>query len=116
MSQFLENLHEEADLIILDGPPLFIVDSQILASKVGGILLVVRQGATLTAAANSVLNQLKLLKANILGVVLNYIPQGNTYYGDYRYAHADKPDEKVETIDSTQGVRDIHPSEQTHIP
>lgn len=85
MTQLLEKLNKKADIIILDGPPLFIVDSQILASKVGGVLLVIRQGDTLTAIARAMIDQLKLLEVNVLGVVVNRIPRAASYYFDGYY-------------------------------
>jgi Mrp family chromosome partitioning ATPase len=58
------------------------MDAQILASRVGGILLVVRQGGTITAIARAMLDQLDLMEANVLGAVLNCISQKQTYYFD----------------------------------
>lgn len=100
MSQLLKKLQKIADVIIIDGPPLFIVDSQILASQVGGVLLVVRQGDTLTAVARSMLDQLKLIQANLLGVVLNRASRANTYYFDgyYHNIHEDKMQEQLDKI------------------
>jgi polysaccharide biosynthesis transport protein len=74
MDKFLADLQENFDVIILDSPPLFIMDAQILASKVGGILMVVRLGDTITAVARSMLDQLHLMDAHVLGAVLNCAP------------------------------------------
>jgi succinoglycan biosynthesis transport protein ExoP len=82
MTQLLENLQKKADVVILDGPPLFVMDTQILASKVGGILLVIRQGNTLTAVARAMVNQLNLMDANLLGIVLNRVPRTGAHYPD----------------------------------
>ncbi len=82
MTQLLEKLQKKVDAVILDGPPIFVMDAQILASKVGGILLVIRQGNTLTATARAMVNQLNLMNANLLGVVLNRVPRTGTYYPD----------------------------------
>ena len=75
MTKLLDQLQKEFDLIIIDGPPLFIEDSLIMAAKVGGILLVIRQGGTITASAHAMLDQLNLLGASVLGVVLNRVPR-----------------------------------------
>jgi polysaccharide biosynthesis transport protein len=82
MAQLLKQLQKEQDIVIIDGPPLFIEDSQILASRVAGVLLVIRQGNTLTAAARAMIDQLKLIDANVLGVVLNGVPSAENYYFD----------------------------------
>jgi Mrp family chromosome partitioning ATPase len=96
MTRLLEKLQKSADVIIIDGPPLFIVDSQILASKVGGILLIVRQGSTITAVARAMLRQLNLMEVNVLGAILNRVPRAETYYFDgyYRNTLPDQPEKK----------------------
>jgi capsular exopolysaccharide synthesis family protein len=102
MSQLLRQLQTEVDIVIVDGPPLFIVDSQILASKVGGILLVIRRGDTLTAVARAMLDQLKLIDANVLGVVLNRVPPTETYYFDGKYNHNNNHKKNIDEIESLQ--------------
>jgi Mrp family chromosome partitioning ATPase len=84
MTRLLGDLQRNFDVVIIDGPPLFIMDAQILASRVGGIVLVVRQGDTLTAVARSMLDQLNFMEANVFGAVLNCVPQKQTYYFDER--------------------------------
>jgi capsular exopolysaccharide synthesis family protein len=92
MDHLLEKLQKEADIVIIDGPPMFIADSQVLALKVDGILLVVRQGGTITAVARAMLDQLKIMDVHVIGVVLNCIPRTDSYYFDgyYRIVHKDK--------------------------
>jgi capsular exopolysaccharide synthesis family protein len=84
MTGLLGALQKNSDVVIIDGPPLFIMDAQILASRVGGIVLVVRQGDTLTAVARSMLDQLNFMEANVFGAVLNCAPQKQSYYFDER--------------------------------
>jgi len=85
MSQLLDKLKKHTDVVILDGPPLFVMDAQILASKVNGILLVIRQGNTLVAAARTMINQLNLMDANLLGVVLNRVKRNDMNYPNGYY-------------------------------
>jgi protein-tyrosine kinase len=66
MTHSLNQLQKEVDIIIIDSPPLFSVDSQILASKVDGILLVVRQGCTVTAVARAMLDQLEASHSSLV--------------------------------------------------
>jgi len=82
MTELLEDLQEHTDVVILDGPPLFMMDAQILAARAGGIILVVRQGTTMTGVARAMLDQLNLMDANVFGAVLNGISQKETYYFD----------------------------------
>lgn len=80
LTRLLRDLQKDVDFIILDGPPLFMVDAQILASRVDGILLVVRQGNTIGHMARAMLDQLRLKKANVIGVVLNRMKHNESYY------------------------------------
>jgi capsular exopolysaccharide synthesis family protein len=80
MDELLYALQNNSEVVIIDGPPLFLMDAQILASRVGGIVLVVRQGDTITANARATLDQLNLMEANVLGAVLNGVPQKQSYY------------------------------------
>jgi capsular exopolysaccharide synthesis family protein len=80
MKHLLAELQKEMDIVILDGPPLFVVDAQILASKVGGILLVIRQGNTIAHIARAMLDQLRLKQTNVIGVVLNRVKHTESYY------------------------------------
>jgi Mrp family chromosome partitioning ATPase len=104
MMKLLEQLEKEFDLVIIDGPPLFVEDTQILASKVGGVLLVVRLGATITVSARAMLDQLELIGANVLGVALNRVPRAEMYYfnrnADRETIKLEKPLEVVETVQS----------------
>jgi capsular exopolysaccharide synthesis family protein len=102
--QLLGKLQKRADVIIVDGPPLFVMDAQILASIVGGVLLIVRQGDTITAVARAMLDQLKLMEANVLGVVLNCARGVNAHDldGYYRNTNAKKPKGNVEKTEAIQ--------------
>jgi capsular exopolysaccharide synthesis family protein len=90
LTKLLDELQMNADVVIIDGPPLFMMDAQILASKVGGIVLVVRQGDTITAVARAMLDQLNFMEANIFGAVLNCVPIKQNYYFDERIEHLGK--------------------------
>lgn len=82
MTALLKELELNADIVIVDGPPLFVLNAQVLASKVGGVLLVIRQGETKTSIARSVTDQLELMEVPLLGVVLNGVPRSASYYYD----------------------------------
>jgi Mrp family chromosome partitioning ATPase len=88
MELFLSELEEVADVVIIDGPPLFVPDAMILASKVDGVLLVVRPGYTRRSLAKAAMEHIKLVKAKVFGVVLNRIPlRGADYYAGKSYLH-----------------------------
>src|SRR5215216_3530844 len=88
MGLFLSELEEVADVVIIDGPPLFVPDAMILASKVDGVLLVVRPGHTRRSLAKASMEHIKLAGARVVGVVLNRVPlRGADYYVGKSYLY-----------------------------
>lgn len=85
MKGLLEELAQEADLVIVDTPPvLAVADTTILAAGVDGVLLVVRAGHTGRQPARRALEALRQVNTPLLGVVLNGVPdQGGRYYRYY---------------------------------
>jgi capsular exopolysaccharide synthesis family protein len=83
MGLILERAKEMFDVIILDTPPVTVVaDSQILASKCDGTVLVVSSGKTERDEVKKAKEQLMNAKAKILGAILNdkKIESGKYYY------------------------------------
>ena len=88
MDHLLSELEEAADVVIIDGPPFLVAEATLLASKVDGVLLVVRPGHTRRSLAQGASEQLKLGGARVVGVVLNRIPlRGADYYAGKGYAY-----------------------------
>ncbi len=88
MELFLSELEEVADVVIIDGPPLFVPDAMILASKVDGVLLVVRPAHTRQSLAKASMEHVKSVGAKVVGVVLNRIPlRGADYYAGKSYLY-----------------------------
>lgn len=86
VTAFLEQAKELADIVVVDTPPIAISDALIFASKVDGILLVVRPGATNRDLARLMKKRIDDAQGRVLGVVLNGIPITKSgYYGVYRY-------------------------------
>lgn len=72
MENLLNELQKEYDIIILDTPPVqAVTDSQILSTKVDGVILVVRAERTKKDSVKLAKESLQKVKANIIGVVLN---------------------------------------------
>ena len=70
--EILAALAKEADIVLLDAPPIVSVsDAAVLASKVDGVLLVVSAGKTKRELARRAKSLLEKVNAHILGVVLN---------------------------------------------
>ncbi len=86
MESILELAKQSADVVVVDAPPFLVADASILASRVDGILLVIRPGKTPLDAALSTLEQINRSGGRIVGVVMNRIPRNRPYYyGGYRH-------------------------------
>lgn len=99
MQQLLKSLHELADLLVIDAPPLLpVTDSQVLAGQVKGVLLVVHAGKTSRAVLTRAVESLERVQARVLGVVLNNIARtsrGYYYYDQYNYYYASEEKTKI---------------------
>jgi len=100
MGQLLETFQEGHDYLILDAPPVMAVTDAVIMSKfVDGVLLVTKPGVSKAGAVEQSAEQLRRVKANLLGVVLNEIPRnGNRYYyqGYQYYTYEDYYSEEGE--------------------
>jgi capsular exopolysaccharide synthesis family protein len=85
MSNLLEELKKEYDILIIDSPPLEVVtDGQILSTKADGTILVVKAGESKIEAVKEAKNILNKVGANIIGVVINKVKDNkNKYYYYY---------------------------------
>lgn len=87
LQDLIRNLQKMADYVIIDTPPvLTVTDSSLLASFVGGVLLVVRANSTQLNSIKSSLVKLKTTHSKVLGCVLNDIKaRRGGYYYYYNY-------------------------------
>uniref|UniRef100_UPI00359F4DD2 CpsD/CapB family tyrosine-protein kinase n=1 Tax=Jeotgalibaca porci TaxID=1868793 RepID=UPI00359F4DD2 len=85
MNQVIAELKQAYDIIIFDMPPVITVtDAQIMASKVDGTLLVIRENVTNKESVTKAKEALTLVKAHILGTVYNGATQSKDQ-GYYYY-------------------------------
>ncbi|WP_054762722.1 CpsD/CapB family tyrosine-protein kinase [Secundilactobacillus collinoides] len=90
MKRLLDSVEAEYDLVLLDVPPLLsVTDTQVLAARVDGVVLVVRQGVAQKTAITRAVELLQMVHANLLGYVLNdMVPRDGYGYGyGYGYGH-----------------------------
>jgi len=86
MGQVIEDLKESADIVLFDSPPvLAVTDATVLATRVGGVLLVIDAGTTRSDAGRQGKEALAQVGANILGAVLNRQKAGGRGYYYYYY-------------------------------
>jgi capsular exopolysaccharide synthesis family protein len=98
MAAVIEELKGYADVVLFDAPPTLVVaDAVILGSKVDGVLMVTDAGSTRRHAATKAVEELRRVKANLLGVVLNRLSgRRNGYYYYYHYYYDQSEDGKRE--------------------
>lgn len=81
MSNLLGVLQSEADVIVIDSPPvLAVTDSAVLARMSDGVLLVIESGKTKRESAQRAKEALDQAGARLLGIVLNRMPIKGGYY------------------------------------
>jgi non-specific protein-tyrosine kinase len=96
MEQVLTNLESVLDSVVIDGAPFVVTDSMVMASKVDGVIIVMRPGQTRMDVARAMNEQLIRSGANVVGVVLNRISHSKArsysgysvyspYYGSSKY-------------------------------
>jgi len=88
----IETLKKNAEVIIIDSPPIGLFpDSLAIARKVDEVLFVTRYGKVSRKIVKSLIASIKETGANLLGVVLNDLPQKKTpgyyYSGYYGYGY-----------------------------
>jgi capsular exopolysaccharide synthesis family protein len=88
----IEALKKKAEVIIIDSPPIGLFpDSLAIARKVDEVLFVTRYGKVSRKVVKSLIGSIKETGANLLGVVLNDLPQKKTpgyyYSGYYGYGY-----------------------------
>ncbi|MGX7173683.1 CpsD/CapB family tyrosine-protein kinase [Enterococcus ratti] len=87
MDQLLVEVRQFYDIVMIDVPPVVAVtDAQIVASKVDGTLLVVRESASRKESLLKAKKLLEIAQANMLGIVYNGAKQSKDasyyYYGN----------------------------------
>jgi len=82
MTDLIEEMKSQYDLVIFDSPPLLAVtDAQILATKVDGTIFVIPQGEVTTDEVHQASERLKKVDAKVLGTVLNKVERtADAYY------------------------------------
>jgi capsular exopolysaccharide synthesis family protein len=87
LTQALGVLGDRFAHIVIDTPPMLgVSDTLVLAPRVDGVILVLRHGHTGRDAAQRAVQMLGLVRARVLGVVLNHADVRTTAAG-YQYYH-----------------------------
>ena len=107
MKELISALEADADVVLYDSPPALVVsDAAILGTRVDGVLLVNDSGRTRSAEAKRAIEELRRVRANILGVVLNRLSASRSGYYHYYYYYdknGDKSPRKHRRTKSAKG-------------
>jgi len=86
MAQLLEQLKQDADILVLDSPPLLpVTDAAILAHISDGAILVAQYGRTRREHVTRAVEQIKAADARLLGAILNRMPSRGGEADSYSY-------------------------------
>jgi capsular exopolysaccharide synthesis family protein len=89
MQSLVEGFHSNFDLVIFDTPPMIgLADARLLAARADGMFVVVGLGRTNRSALAQVLDELRISRAPILGIVANGVKNytTNSYHYYYQYS------------------------------
>jgi polysaccharide biosynthesis transport protein len=90
-SKLLPILRQQYDYVVVDSAPLLpVVDSQLIAQHVDGVILSVIRNVSRLPAVHSACERLVMLDARILGVVVHGVTN-DSYYDDYVLASSRIP-------------------------
>ena len=90
MARFLDAARSSADFVVVDSPPASLVaDALILSNLADGVVLCVQGGVTPREQVARVRDSLRRAGANVLGVLINAVPDEPGGYGyGYGYGYA----------------------------
>lgn len=107
MKQVLDQLKDHFEMIIIDSPPvLAVADASVLSILADGTIMVVGYGHSSRDCAVKAKEQLQMVKANLLGVVLNKVPLNGQGYYHYYYYGGNK-DNKAKKTSILGGVKEL---------
>jgi capsular exopolysaccharide synthesis family protein len=85
LKETLRDLRETYDFILIDSPPVLgISDAAILSVVVDGVLLILDGQSTSTPSAQKAVERLDMVRAPLLGVVLNSVNLQDPHYSYFR--------------------------------
>ncbi|MHA7287343.1 tyrosine-protein kinase domain-containing protein [Arthrobacter sp. MDT3-44] len=101
MKQLITRLEQKFDAVIIDAPPLLpVTDAAVLAQQVGGVVLVIGSSKVKLPDLQKSLGNLEMVNADLLGVVMNFLPtKGPDAYSYSYYSYNSHPDSHLEAED-----------------
>jgi Mrp family chromosome partitioning ATPase len=109
-------------MVLIDTPPLLAVtDALVLSPRVDGVILVIDPNKTKRAAVRHAIEQLRQVKANLIGIVLNnirvkrsqyYYYQRGYYYGKEYGRGSNNADLLTEVLDEKESTEPAEPQKE----
>lgn len=91
-AQALEGLREQADVVLVDSPPVLpVTDATVVARYVDGTILVASAGETSISHFAETVERLRSLSAPLIGMVLNRDTESPHASGRYGYGYVGEP-------------------------
>ena len=88
MAQLLDDFSRDADIVILDAPPLLpVTDAAVLAKRTAGAIVVVAAGSTHKGQLAGALDALETVDARVAGLVLTMVPTRGPDAYEYGYGY-----------------------------
>lgn len=95
LATFLREAESRYAFVLFDAPPLLpVTDAAVLASHVGGAIVVARSGLVTQHELGAALNSLEAAGGDLIGIVLNDVARGSVggaYGGHYYYQRHQEP-------------------------
>jgi len=89
MGELMFRLNELADIVLYDSPPVLpVTDASVLSNRVDGVIFVVQASKTHRKLVKQAMSNLKRADANLIGVVLNKVPNQNEEKDYYSYYYS----------------------------
>jgi len=83
--EMIAKLREKFDYVLIDSPPVLpVADATAMASHVDGVFIVLRIRRGVMLASRKAKEQLDIVNANVMGVIVNGMDE-NVYYNEYGY-------------------------------
>ncbi len=88
MAEILSSLQREADVVLVDCPPVIpVTDAAVVSNRVDGTLLVATAGNTTRKQLRRATELLQQVDAPLIGMVLNGVTDEASYADAYRYSY-----------------------------
>lgn len=92
MARVMQEARGEADIVLVDTPPILVAsDAMLLLPEVDGVLVVARTGKTTSLHAERTMELLRRADAPVMGVILNGVANLATPRGYDRYHRSEGP-------------------------